>query len=309
MENPNGMAIELVDEAIDFAEELNVGVRHLGNDAAVLDFGVAARGGVEAGLLLAEVATGGLATVGTRLGEVAGAALPRVELSTDHPRRSLLACQSPEWPLDVDGEAVLGGGPAQLSRAHGSGTRSAGGVGGPAPDDLGYDEADFAVLVVESAGLPDETLARQVADETGVPTSGVFLLVAPAASVAGGVATAARAAERAASRLVEVGLDAGDVRSVTASAPVPPTASGEAEARERAAAAIAYGARAHAVVGADVDRPERLVHDGAAIEDADDVHADDLPPPAQVTVDVVGGPTHVVGAVDEERLGERLGLR
>jgi len=307
MENPNRTALDLVDEAIDFAEELGVAVRHLGNEAAVLDFGVEARGGFEAGVLLAEVATGGLATVHVGLDDVAGAALPHVELSTDHPVLSLLACQSPRWPLEVDGTVVRGAGPARL--AHDA---------GPTADDLGVDDADFAVLVVESDRLPDESLVEAVADAAAVPTSGVFVLVAPASSVAGGVAYAARTAELTVARLAESGYDAGLVRTVAASAPVAPIAGDEDEARVRSATAVAYGGRVHLVVEADVAEPGAIVYGGdghaeparGAIEAVGEIHdrLDDVLAPAQVTVDVVGGPTHVVGSVDEGLLGEQLGL-
>ena len=292
MENPNRMALDLVDEAIDFAAELNVGVRHLENEAAILDFGIVRAGGVEAGLLLAEVTTGGLATVRTRLGSVDGAALTHVELSTDHPTAALLACQSTAWPLEIDGEPATGRGPALLSR-----------VGEFRAGELGLDEADFAVLALESTRLPDESLVETVASEADTPTSGVFVLVAPEGSVAGSVAAASRAAERAVSRYVELGGDAAAVRTVTASAPVAPLAEEQPEARERSATAVGLGGRAHVVVDADLDRPEALVHDGGAVGSIDE-----LPAPAQVTLDVAGGPTHVLGEVDEARLGDWLGL-
>ncbi|MEF8774686.1 MAG: methenyltetrahydromethanopterin cyclohydrolase, partial [Halobacteriales archaeon] len=70
MESLNRMAVELVDEAIDFADELGVAVHELDNEATVLDFGVEVESGVEAGLLLAEIQTAGLATVQARMGEV-----------------------------------------------------------------------------------------------------------------------------------------------------------------------------------------------------------------------------------------------
>jgi len=85
MESLNRMAVELVDEAIDFADELAIEVAELDNGAVVLDFGVEAVGGIEAGLLLSEIQTGGLATVQTGVGEIAGAPLTHVETSTDHP--------------------------------------------------------------------------------------------------------------------------------------------------------------------------------------------------------------------------------
>ena len=80
MESLNRMAVELVDEAIDFADELAIEVQELDNGAMVLDFGVEAVGGIEAGLLLAEIQTGGLATVQTGVGEVDGAQIGRAHV-------------------------------------------------------------------------------------------------------------------------------------------------------------------------------------------------------------------------------------
>ena len=55
MDSLNRNALELADEALDFAEELDIGARELDNGATVLDFGHEFDGGVEAGLLLAEM--------------------------------------------------------------------------------------------------------------------------------------------------------------------------------------------------------------------------------------------------------------
>lgn len=282
MERPNRMALDLVDEAIDYADELRVGVRHLGNDAAVLDFGVAEPGGLEAGLLLAEVATGGLATVGTRVGTVDGNPLTHVELATDHPRLALAECQRPDWELTVDGATLDLGGPGQRLRADGP----------------GEEEVDFAVVVAEAGKLPEAAAIEAVASAVGLPTAAVFALVAPANSVAGSVALAARAAERAVSRLGTTGNGPTDVVSVAASAPVAPLAPTRAEGRARSMAAIAGGARVHVVLDEPVERP-------AAIAEPSD---DSAVVPAQTTLDVAGGPTHVVGGVDEPQVAADLGL-
>ncbi len=62
---------------------------------------------------------------------------------------------------------------------------------------IGYrEDADFAVLAVETDELPDEDVASQVAERTGVPETGVFLPSFATASVTGSVVAAARAAER-----------------------------------------------------------------------------------------------------------------
>ena len=113
MESLNRMALELADEALDFAEELDVGAFELDNGATVLDFGVEHTGGVEAGLLLAELQTAGLATVQTRVGEVGNGTVPYVESSTDHPGLALLGAQKAGWELATDDFEGLGSGPAR----------------------------------------------------------------------------------------------------------------------------------------------------------------------------------------------------
>ena len=57
MESINRSAVELVDEALDFAEELGIVATELDCGATVLDFGVETDGGIEAGLMLADIQT------------------------------------------------------------------------------------------------------------------------------------------------------------------------------------------------------------------------------------------------------------
>jgi methenyltetrahydromethanopterin cyclohydrolase len=306
MESLNRMATELVDEAIDFAEELTLDVYALEGDSAVIDFGVEVPGAVEAGLLLAEIQTAGLATVQTRMDDVAGAPTPHVELSTDHPALALLCAGKGGWELSVDGFEGLGSGPARAIVAE---------------EDIfqrvGYaDEADFAVLAVESDELPDEAVAAAVAERTGVPDSGVFLPSYSTASITGSVVAAARAAELATFRLSELGYDPLDVLSVSGSAPIAPVAGEESAAMARTTDALAYGGQVHLTVDEPFDRFDEVV--STAAEEYDEPFADifasvdwelgDLPvglfAPAQATVDVVGGDTHVVGDTHEDVLAE-----
>jgi len=306
MDSLNRMATELVDEAIDFAEELTIDVHGLEGDAAVLDFGVEVPGAVEAGLLLAEITTAGLATVGTGVEEVAGAPLTHVELSTDHPALALLCAGKGGWELGVDGFEGLGSGPARALVAEE-------GIFGR----LGYrEEADFAVLAVESDRLPDEAVAAHVAERAGVPESGVFLPTFATASITGSVVGAARAAELATFRLSELGYDPRDVLSVTGRAPVAPVAGNEETAMARTTDALAYGGQVHVVLDEPFDRVDQVVSTAtdehgapfAEIFAGVDWEMAELPVelfgPAQATIDVVGGETRVVGDTHEEILAE-----
>ncbi|EFW89854.1 methenyltetrahydromethanopterin cyclohydrolase [Haladaptatus paucihalophilus DX253] len=304
MESLNRMALELVDEAIDFADELNVAAYELDNEATVLDFGVEENGGMEAGLLLAELQTAGLATIQTRMGDVAGAPIPHVELSTDHPAVALLCSQKAGWELGVEGFEGLGSGPARALVAEEDEYRR-----------VGYTDAfDFAVLAVESDTLPTEDVAEHVADLAEVKPNSVYLPTFATGSMAGSITVASRAAELAVFRLTELGYDPLDIRSAMGSAPVAPVSYDEATAIGRTNDALAYGGKVHLTVAEEFDRFDELPSSaseeyGTTFEtffDDADWNFEEIPEsvfaPAQVTVDVVNGPTHVLGETNDDLL-------
>jgi methenyltetrahydromethanopterin cyclohydrolase len=309
MDPLNRLATELVDEAIDFAEELGIAVHPLEGDAAVLDFGVAHAGALEAGLLLAEIQTAGLASVQTAVADVAGGPRTHVELSTDQPAMALLCAGKAGWELSVDGFEGLGSGPARALVA-----------AEDVYDRVGYrEDSEFAVLAIETDGLPDESVASHVAERTGVPESAVFLPAYATASITGSVVAGSRAAELATYRLAELGYDPLDVLSVSGRAPVAPVAADESMAMALTNDAVAYGGRVHLTVAEPVDRVDELVSSAgedygrpfAAIFDAVGWDMAELPVslfgPAAVTVDVVGGETHTAGAVREDVLETSFG--
>src|SRR6056297_876038 len=312
MESINRTAIELVDEALDFAGELDVAGYELDNGATVVDFGIDAAGGVEAGLLLAEIQTAGLANLRTRMGELAGAPRQYVELSTDHPAVALLCSQKAGWEVTTEsGFEGLGSGPARALVGRETEFERVG----------YYDSAEFATLAIESTTLPDEEVAEQVAELAEVDAEGVFLPTFATGSTAGSVTTAARAAELAVFRLLEVGYEPTDVLHASGSAPLAPPTRDETEAMGRTNDALAYGGEVHLQVARDDDRFGEIVSTASdeygtpfvdVFEDADwDFY--DVPEsvfaPAQVTVDVVDGPVYTVGETDEELLAESFGYR
>jgi methenyltetrahydromethanopterin cyclohydrolase len=310
MESLNRMAVELVDEAIDFADELAIEVHELDNGAVVPDFGVEAVGGIEAGLLLTEIQTGGLATVQTGMGTVGDAPRTHVEVSTDHPAMAFLAAQKAGWELSVEGFEGLGSGPARALVAEEEEYQR-----------IGYrDAADFAVLAIESEQLPDEAVAEHVAERAGVPTSSVFLPTFSTASITGSVALAARAGELAAFRLSELGYDPLDTLSVSASAPVAPVAGSDDVAMARTNDALAYGGEVHMTVEEPFDRFDELPSTAGAefgvpfaeIFEAHGWEFYDVPvevfAPAQVTVDIVGEGVEVLGGTEEGLLEESFGI-
>ncbi len=310
MESLNRMAIELVDEAIDFADELAIEVHAHEGEVSVLDFGVNLPGAIEAGLLLSEIQTAGLATVQTTLDTVASSPRAYVELSTDQPALSLLCAGKAGWEVTTEGFDGLGSGPARALVAE---------------EDIfqriAYqDDFEFAVLVLESDTLPDDVVIEQVADRAGVPASGVFLPTYATASLTGSVVAASRAAELAAYRLTELGYDPLDILSATGRAPVAPVADTERGAIARTNDALAYGGEVHLVVDEPFDQFDAVASTAseefdapfAEIFDSSEWSFEEIPrdvfAPAQVTIDVRGGDTHVVGETNEQVLADSFDL-
>jgi methenyltetrahydromethanopterin cyclohydrolase len=309
MESLNRMGLELVDEAIEYAEELDIGVFEVG-EATVLDFGVEFQGGMEAGLFLSDIQTAGLASIDTRMDTVGGAPIPHVEVTSDHPGIALLCSQKGGWEILLDDFEGLGSGPARAL------------VGTEAEfREVGYHDAfDFAVLAIETEDEPTEEVVAHVAEQAEVEESSVFLCTFASASVAGSVSIAARAPELTVYHLHELGYDVSNVVSVSGSAPVAPVAGDRETAMARTNDALTYGGQVHVVVEEDSDVFPEVVSASAEEHGRpfEDIFADaewdfselsrGIFAPAQVTVDVVAGPTHCYGAVEEDVLVESFGL-
>lgn len=310
MDSLNRMAIELVDEALDFTEELNIGAYELDNGATVLDFGIDFNGGIEAGLLLAEIQTAGLATVQSTIQSIGGHPFLHAELTTDHPGIALLCSQKAGWEVSVDGYEGLGSGPARAIVAREEEFRA-----------MEYiDTFDLTTLALEGGTLPDEGVAEHIAETVDLDPSAIFLLAFPTASVAGGVSLAARAPELAVFRLFELGYDPADIVTASGTAPVPPIPADEETAIARSNDALAYGGKAHLIVEEDFDHfdavpsaaTDRYGEPFEAI--LSDVNWDfyeleeDVFAPAEITIDVVGGPTYTYGESRPDLLTQSFDL-
>ncbi|MDR5655857.1 methenyltetrahydromethanopterin cyclohydrolase [Halodesulfurarchaeum sp. HSR-GB] len=310
MEPLNRMAIELADEALDFADELGVVPHELPSGATVIDFGIEADGGLEAGLLLAELQTAGLATVQTRMDTVADFPRPHVELATDQPGLALLGSQKAGWELALSDFEGLGSGPARAQVAEETEYQR-----------LEYAEAfDLSVLSVETDQQPTDSVAEHVAERAGVDPQAVYLPAYRTASLAGSVSGAGRAAELAVFRLFELGYDPTDVITASGSAPVPPVAASEETAMGRVNDAVVYGGDVHLTVReddsvlADVASTAAVTYGEPfeAIYERVDWDLSQIDPavfgPARVTIDVLGGPTYTAGDRHESILASSFGL-
>jgi methenyltetrahydromethanopterin cyclohydrolase len=239
----NDRALKLADRLAADAEAARVEVTTLPNGTRVIDCGAQAAGGFEAGRCFAEICMAGLGKVSYAPVVIEGRWLPALTVTTDRPAVACLAAQYAGWRVDREGYFAMGSGPGRaLIRAE------------ELYDDLDWDEdASAAVLCLETREPPPAEVADFIAERAGVPASALTLLMAPTASVAGGVQIAARVVETALHKLHELDFDVRRVVAGFGSCPLPPVAGDDMEAIGRTNDAVLYGGQVHLTVEADDD--------------------------------------------------------
>lgn len=229
----NTRAAQLVETLPTAADALRIAVHDIAGGGRVLDFGIAAEGGLGAGLALAQVCTAGLAEISLVPGEIAGAGWPHVLVATDHAVAACLFSQYAGWQIGVEKFFAMGSGPMRAAAGREELFKK-----------LDYREpSKVAVGVLEGRKLPTPAVFQFIAEKTRVPADATTLLIAPTASVAGNFQVVARVVETALHKLFEVGFDVNRIRSASGTAPLSPVAHDDLTGIGRTNDAILYGGR------------------------------------------------------------------
>jgi methenyltetrahydromethanopterin cyclohydrolase len=210
----NERALRLADHMAATASALRVAVSNTPNGTRIIDCGVAAAGGLQAGLAMARVCLAGQAEVTLVPGQLDELPCPLVQVFSDHPVLACMASQYAGWHVSVGKFFAMGSGP--MRAAYGK-------------EDLfdhisGREQASAAVGVLETHKLPGDEVTAYLAERLELPPSKLTLLAAPAASQAGNVQVVARSLETALHKLYELKFDLGQVVSGFGTAPLPPVA-------------------------------------------------------------------------------------
>jgi methenyltetrahydromethanopterin cyclohydrolase len=245
----NESASEIADEMADHAELLRVTSKRLPGGARVIDAGVEIDGGIEAGLALAEICMGGLGNVSCTPVQIGPQSWPGLTVWTDHPAVSCMASQYAGWAVSVGKFFAMGSGPL---RAHARVEREL-------FEKLGYQEqTDAGVLVLEGRALPTDEVAAWVAEKAGLQPRQLTFVVAPTASLAGGVQISARIVETGLHKIETLGFDVNRIVSASGTAPLPPVAKNDLRAIGRTNDCILYGGQARYTVKAGDAELEKL---------------------------------------------------
>jgi methenyltetrahydromethanopterin cyclohydrolase len=245
----NEAAIELADTMADQADLLRVRSFRLPSGARVIDAGVETDGGIEAGLALAEICMGGLGNVSCAPLQIGSQSHTGLSVWTDHPAVACMASQYAGWAISVGKYFAMGSGPL---RAHARVEREL-------FEKLGYEEqAEEGVLVLETRALPTDEVAAWVAEKAGLQALQLTFVVAPTASIAGGVQISARIIETGLHKMETIGFDVRRVVSAMGTAPLPPVAKNDLRAIGRTNDCILYGGQARYTIKASDAELEKL---------------------------------------------------
>lgn len=228
----NALTAPLVAALLRDRAALRLGVTRDPCGATLVDAGIKAPGGIEAGRRIAEICLGGLGHVGLVPSEGTWPWL--VSVHTAQPVLACLGSQYAGWSLQhQEGDErffALGSGPARSL------------VGQePIFADLAYrDRAEETVLVLEVDRPPPSALLRRVATECGVAPERLTVIMTPTQSLAGTVQIAARSLEVALHKAHSLHFPLAHIVDGSGAAPLPPPAPDFVQAMGRTNDAILY---------------------------------------------------------------------
>ena len=240
----NERAWALADACALRADELRIAIHRLPSGARVIDAGVNVAGGLGAGHVLSELCMGGLGHVELTTMAIDSESWPAVHVWTDHPAEACMASQYAGWAISPEGYFAMGSGPLRAKAR----------VEKELFAKLGYaEEAARGVLVLEGRTLPTDEVATWIAGKAGIAPDALTMMVAPTASLAGGMQIVARSIETGLHKMDTLGFDVRKVVSAMGVAPLPPVAKSDMRAIGRTNDCVLYGAHARYTVRAEDD--------------------------------------------------------
>ena len=208
----NQLSQPLVEALIKDSAELNLVIIQHASGATIVDAGIEATGGLEAGRQIAEICMGGLGQV-TFTQQLPFKHWPTgVQVSAKNPVLACLGSQYAGWALSFEKFFSLGSGPARSIAQREDIFK-----------DIDYkDVAQKTVLVLETNKIPPLEVIEKVARDTQIKPENLTFILTPTSSLAGTVQIAARVLEVALHKLHTLHFPLNQLVDGIANAPLPP---------------------------------------------------------------------------------------
>jgi methenyltetrahydromethanopterin cyclohydrolase len=228
----NRLAWRLLEELVKSPDFYGVKVERTSNGTTIVDAGVQARGGFEAGRLITEICMGGLGKAQVCSKKYGDLELQSIFIYTDHPAIATLGSQYAGWQISEEGYFAIGSGPARALALKPK----------EVYEEIQYkDECDTAVVILETQKLPPPKFIDRLARDCRVSPENVAVILTPTTSPAGATQVSGRIVETGIHKLRRLGLDPNTILYAWGCAPIPPLHPKFADAMARTNDAILYG--------------------------------------------------------------------
>lgn len=248
----NAATQPLIDALINNAQALQLEISHLANGTRIVDAGIHACGGLEAGRLIGEICMGGLGTV--TMGSQSGfAQWPwSVNVHAKTPVLSCLGSQYAGWSLSHKSEDMkfyaLGSGPGRALAAREALFK-----------EFDYqDTGDKTVIVLEVDKMPPVEIADKIADSCNITPDNLTLILTPTTSLAGVMQIAIRVLEVAMHKAHTLHFPLEKIVDGYGTTPVAPPGGDFMMGMGRTNDAILYGGSVHLFVNATDEEAQQL---------------------------------------------------
>ena len=250
----NRMAWKLAEALLDNQDFYGVKASKTSSGATVVDAGVNALGGFQAGRIITEICMGGCGKAHIGFKNYGDLELPSITVCTDQPAIATLGSQFAGWRIKEGNSIAIGSGPARALALKPKKIYA----------EIGYqDSSDTAVLTLESNNLPSDVLIEKVTGACNVKAENLIVVVAPTASIAGLTQVAGRVVEVGIHKLRMLGLSPKVIRYACGYAPIPPLCREFELAMARTNDAILYGGTVYCTVEYDDEAALQKIVDQA----------------------------------------------
>ncbi|MCF6251137.1 MAG: methenyltetrahydromethanopterin cyclohydrolase [Methylococcaceae bacterium] len=253
----NKLTQPLVQELINNADKLRLGVQILENGCTIIDAGIDVPGGLEAGRIITEICMGGMGTVSISQSAYTDNWPLTINVHSTNPVLSCLGSQYAGWSLAHEKYFALGSGPARAMAR-----KEKEGITVPVEQlykELDYqDSADSTVLVIENDKIPPVEIIEKIASACGVSTAQLTIIVTPTSSIAGAVQVVGRVLEVAMHKAHELHFPLENIIDGSGSAPVCPPHPDFVKAMGRTNDAILFAGQVHIFVKGSDEDAEKL---------------------------------------------------
>jgi methenyltetrahydromethanopterin cyclohydrolase len=235
----NRLAWKLLEKLHENSEFFGVKIEKEDSGITIVDAGIKARGGFQAGKIATEICMGGCGKAEITCRQYGKLELPSIFVYTDHPVVATLGSQYAGWQIKEGDYFAIGSGPA---RALALKPREI-------YEEIGYkDDFDKAIVILETDKYPPEKLLNRFVKDCHILPEDLAVILTPTVSVAGATQVSGRIVETGIHKLRKLGLNPNTILYAWGCAPIPPIHSKFVHAMSRTNDAILYGGIAHYVV-------------------------------------------------------------